>query len=264
MRRPEAQRNSFERVNWTALARLLQLTPGARNFNRERPETAPLRPSLRVAGPMMRHSVSRELYAYWNRLRGARAAPDRSDIDPDAIRHVLADSFIVEVESACVFPIRLSGTRLNALWLSEQKGRSFLDLWRAEDRRNVAAALLTVVDGATPIVAGALARSPNVDDDRNGAIVAEFDRDLNFELLLLPLRHYGKTHSRLLGSLSSANQTSWFGRAVASPLFLKSLRIIRAQDPAPAPRPSLEGAYWRRTARPTPRLIVHEGGKSRL
>jgi hypothetical protein len=91
----------------------------------------------------MRHSVSRELYAYWNSLRGARAAPDRSDIDPAAIRHVLADSFIVEVEQACVFPIRLCGTRLNALWLSDQKGKSFLDLWRAEDRRNVAAALLT-------------------------------------------------------------------------------------------------------------------------
>jgi hypothetical protein len=212
----------------------------------------------------MRHSVSKDLYAYWNRLRGARAAPDRSDVDPAAIRHVLADSFIVEVAPACVFPIRLCGTRMNALWLSDQKGKSFLDLWRAEDRRNVAAALLTVVDGAAPVVAGALARPPSFNDDRGGANFAEFDRDLNFELLLLPLRHFGKTHSRLLGSLSSSNQTSWFGRAVAAPLHLKSLRIIRAQEQERTAQSSLVGRSSRGAARPAPRLIVYEGGSSKL
>jgi len=114
----------------------------------------------------MRHSVSKDLYAYWNWLRGARAAPDRSDIDPAAIRHVLADSFIVEVEPACVFPIRLRGTRMNALWLSDQKGKSFLDLWRAEDRRNVAAALLTVVDGTTPALSHARRASTTAEAER--------------------------------------------------------------------------------------------------
>ena len=177
---------------------------------------------------------------------------------------MLADSFIVEVEPACVFPIRLCGTRMNALWLSDQKGKSFLDLWRAEDRRNVAAALLTVVDGATPVVAGVLACPPSVNDDRSGAKIAEFDRDLNLELLLLPLRHFGKTHSRLLGSLSSSNQTSWFGRAVAAPLYLKSLRIIRAQEQKPTAQSSLIGRSPRGAARPAPRLIVHEGGRSNM
>ncbi len=212
----------------------------------------------------MRHSVSKELYAYWNRLRGARAAPDRSDIDPAEIRHVLADSFIVEVEPACVFPIRLCGTRMNALWLSDQKGKSFLDLWRAEDRHNVAAALLTVVDGATPVVAGALACPPIVNDDRSAAKIAEFDRDLNLELLLLPLRHFGKTHSRLLGSLSSSNQTSWFGREVAAPLYLKSLRVIRAHEQNPTAQSSAVGHSPRAAARPAPQLIVHEGGRSNM
>jgi hypothetical protein len=212
----------------------------------------------------MRHSVSKELYDYWNRLRGARSAPDRSDIDPAAIRHVLADSFIVEVEPACVFPIRLCGTRLNALWQSEQKGKSFLDLWREEDRRNVAAALLTVVDGATPVVAGALARASSFHDNQSEAAVTDFDRDLNFELLLLPLRHFGKTHSRLLGSLSSSNQTSWFGRAVASPLNLKSLRIIRAREPEASTPAASVARLPGGGARPAPRLIVHEGGKSRM
>ncbi|MGA8170754.1 MAG: PAS domain-containing protein [Methylocystis sp.] len=210
----------------------------------------------------MRHSVSRDLYTYWNRLRGARSAPDRSDIDPAAIRHVLADSFIVEIEPSCRFPIRLCGTRLNALWLSDQKGNSFLDLWRSEDRRSVAAALLTVIDGATPIVAGALAHAPGVDQHQFDKAIADVDRDLNFELLLLPLRHFGKTHSRLLGSLSSSNQTPWLGHTVASKLYLKSLRIIRAQEPQAAPSPTVYSS--RGAGKRPPLLVVHEGGKARM
>ena len=207
----------------------------------------------------MRQSVSRDLYAYWNQLRGDRAAPDRTDIDPAAIRHVLADSFIIEVEPACVFPIRLCGTRLNALWLADQKGKSFLDLWREEDRRNVAAALLTVIDGITPVVAGALARAPSIDrvglgGVGGGVLAADLDRDMNLELLLLPLRHFGKTHSRLLGSLASSDQTPWLGRAVASPLHLKSLRVLHARQPLLAAPPR----------RGVPKLVVLEGGKMRM
>jgi len=207
----------------------------------------------------MRHPVSKDLYAYWNRLRGARSAPDRSDIDPAAIRHVLADSFIIEIDPACVFPIRLCGTRLNALRMTEQKGRSFLDLWQEEDRRSLAAALLTVIDGVTPIVAGAKARAP-IDASWNSPL----NNDMSFELLLLPLRHFGKTHSRLLGSLSSSDQVDWFGRAVASPLELASLRVIRLQETAKVTRANPADLTPLPIGRRIPKLVVYEGGKSRL
>src|SRR5438309_12072410 len=98
----------------------------------------------------MRQAATRELFAYWDRLRKGRAAPERAEIDPAAIRNVLADTFLLEIDPGCTFPIRLSGTRLNALWLSEQKGRSFLDLWADEERRCVAAMVLTVIDGVNP------------------------------------------------------------------------------------------------------------------
>ncbi len=203
---------------------------------------------------MMRHPVSKDLFAYWNGLRGARAAPDRSDIDPAAIRHVLADSFIIEVDSACLFPIRLCGTRVNALRMSEQKGESFLGLWTPEDRRSVAAALLTVVDGATPIVAGARSRSP-LDAPR---------QDMTFELLLLPLRHFGKTHSRLLGSLAPCEQKDWFGKVTTPGLDLVSMRVIRPNEtPAPGLKraPALSSSNPRSIA---PRLVVYQGGKSQF
>jgi hypothetical protein len=197
----------------------------------------------------MRQSVTKELYAYWSRLKGARSAPDRTDIDPAAIRHVLADTFIVEIDQACAFPIRLSGTRLNALWLDDQKGRSFLDLWRMEDRRNVAAAVLTVIDGVAPIVAGARAAA-----SRGGP--------LELELLLLPLRHFGKTHSRLLGSLAPVYHPEWLGRTPTLPLELVSLRVL---DTAAETLSSVRQSTFStpRAAGQRPQLVVYEGGKPR-
>jgi hypothetical protein len=196
----------------------------------------------------MRQKVSKELFAYWNELKGARAAPDRSDIDPMAIRQILADTFIIEVDQDCVFPMRLSGTRLNALWLREQKGLSFIDLWRKEDRRGVAAALLTVIDGASPIVAGARIHAPG-------------DARLDLELLLLPLRHFGKTHSRVLGALSPTHQPEWLGLQRAGPLELVSLRVVDAAAPRREP-----GNYApvgsARIVGGRPRLVVYQGDKA--
>lgn len=197
----------------------------------------------------MRHQVNKDLFAYWSDLKGARAAPDRSDIDPIAIRHILADTFILEIDAECAFPLRLCGTRLDALWRREQKGESFVDLWRDEDRRNVAAAVLTVIDGVTPIIAGVRTEAPG-------------EPPLELELLLLPLRHFGKTHSRVLGALAPAYQPEWFGQLRAGPLELVSLRIIRA-----LPFRATVSNYPRFEAeqlhRPRPRLVVYEGDKLR-
>jgi hypothetical protein len=204
----------------------------------------------------MRHTVSKDLFAYWNQLRGARAAPDRGDIDPAAIRQVLADSFILEIDSARLFPIRLCGTRVNALKLAEQKGESFLDLWRSEDRRSVARALLTVIDDVTPVVAGVRSPAPT---EGPANIVAR--GDMNFELLLLPLRHFGKTHSRVLGSLSSREPSNWFGKTAAPPLSLISMRIIRGDEAQEAIAMRISTS---RMALGTKRanFVVYQGGKS--
>lgn len=202
----------------------------------------------------MRQAVSKGVYAYWNSLRGERAAPERADIDPVAMRRLLADSFLVEVDAHCLFPIRLFGTKLSALWLEDQHGRSFLDLWRDEDRRSIASAMLTVIEGVTPVVGGAKAqkcegRTP-------------LDRDMDLEVLLLPLRHHGKTHSRVLGALSISTPAAWFGRAKAGPLQLSSLRVLRAAERRHDGAPCFGG---RPSPRPqgTPQLIVYKGGKSR-
>ena len=43
----------------------------------------------------MKHESIRQLFDYWNERRGTREAPERSDIEPGAIRRALADTFIL-------------------------------------------------------------------------------------------------------------------------------------------------------------------------
>lgn len=165
----------------------------------------------------MKHAATRDLFAYWNALRAGRAAPERGDIDPTAIREVLADTFMLDADFSSGFPFRLAGTRVNALFDAEQKGHAFLDLWQAVERRNIAAVLMTVSDGACPVVAGATA-APRGQDE------------CAFELLFLPLRHHGKTHSRLLGLVKATTQPAWLGLLPVGPLSLRSLRIVEAPE----------------------------------
>lgn len=161
----------------------------------------------------MRQAATQELYFYWNQLRGARLSPEREEIDPTAIRHILADTMILEVDDERQFPIRISGSRLNALFLDEQKGSTLVSLFAPEDRAAVSAMALSVLDGARPIVAGLTAEAMD-------------GEDANLELLLLPLRHRGKTHARLLASLTPTAIPSWFGLRPARCLRIVAMRFI--------------------------------------
>lgn len=154
--------------------------------------------------------VTRDLHDYWERLKGERAAPDRAEIDPVAIRHILPDIFIIEVDPERRLPLRLCGARVNALWQHEQKGRPFLGWWKAQRREAAAEAIRQVIDAETPLVAQARA-----------ALGAS-----EFELLLLPLRHFGRSCSRVMGSLAPAERLDWVGIRPVGPLDLVAARTL--------------------------------------
>jgi hypothetical protein len=162
----------------------------------------------------MKLATTRELYAYWNEIRRERLAPERADIDPTAIRGLLGHTFVLETDRAGRFPFRLSGTRLNALFMRELRGSSFLGLWQSAERRQIAELLLSVLDDVMPLIIGA-----------GAAPLGHVAVDL--ELLLLPLRHRGKTHARILGSLTPSRQSSWFGLIAAEALMLRSVRVLK-------------------------------------
>ena len=151
----------------------------------------------------MKQGVSRNLYNYWNALRAGRTAPERGDIDPAAIRHILAYTFILEVSPVSMsqareVTFRLSGTRLNALFQRDLKGRPFAEIWLPHGAALASTVLNAVLDDRAATVAGVMGSPSGFD------VVA-------FEMMLLPLRHHGKTHARLLGSIAASVVPTWIG-----------------------------------------------------
>jgi hypothetical protein len=162
-----------------------------------------------------------ELHAYWNRLRGARSAPERNDVDPGAIRGVLADTFVLDFDEKRGFPFRIAGSRANALFLKEQRGLSFLELWRDADREELDSILHCVADETQPFLIGAEARPAGLET-------------MDIEIILLPLRHHGLTHSRVLGGLAVRAAPEWMGLTRAGPIALTSLRALESAREKPA------------------------------
>ena len=167
----------------------------------------------------MKLAASRELFAYWNALRGQRSAPERDDVDPSAIRGVLADTFILEFDPARGFPLRVVGARTNALFLRELRGEAFLGLWRAADRPEISAIVTALADEAQPFLIGAAAAPvgfPQVD----------------VEVLLLPLRRRGDTHARALGCCAPRGVPRWLGLVGVGSMTLLTLRALGPADRA--------------------------------
>jgi hypothetical protein len=67
-------------------------------------------------GRLVKHTSTRVVFEYWNRQRGQRSAPTRSEIDPAAIRHILGDTFMLAADVIDGIRFRLAGTRVCTLF----------------------------------------------------------------------------------------------------------------------------------------------------
>jgi hypothetical protein len=170
-----------------------------------------------TSGAAMKLASSRELYDYWSKLRGARSAPERSEIDPVAIRGVLADTFILEVDPAAGYPFRVAGARTSSLFQCELRGRPFLEIWHLSSRGEIADVLALVSDEASPVIGGVSAKAAGF-------------QPVELELLVLPLRHRGATHARILGLCSPTSVPNWLGLAPVASMTLQSMRVLRGED----------------------------------
>ncbi|WP_119307973.1 PAS domain-containing protein [Cohaesibacter haloalkalitolerans] len=177
----------------------------------------------------MKHQVTRELFSYWDGLRGGRTAPERSDIDPAEIHQILGDTFILEYDNENSLTFRLAGTRLCGSFCRELKGRNFYDLWSTEDLSSMKLLLTAVVEDEAAAVIGFKGKT-------------ERNQELEFEAILLPLRHYGQPKSRLLGAASPVDMPYWIGIWPVRELSISSMRLIwpderpafmRTQEQAP-------------------------------
>ena len=193
----------------------------------------------------MKHPSIRELFDYWTLRRGQRAAPDRADIEPGAIRRVLADTFILSFDDAAGHPFRIAGTRVCAAFGRELKSEGFLGLWTRESRPLARDLLNIVAHEAVGVVANA-----------RGISTAGSTQEL--ELLVLPLSHRGRTDARVMGALAPRGTGLWLGACTLGPLTLGTLRYLGAEaDVVPTSIVPL-----RPEGRVRHGFIVYDGGQS--
>lgn len=173
---------------------------------------------------MMQTASARTLYDYWNALRGARSAPDRRDIDPTRIRNALSNTFILELDEAEEYSFRLAGSHLCSAYARELKGRSFTKLWHQRDRD----AMETLIRAVTEDHAVALVTFQGITGIHTRA---------NFETILLPIRHNGSTHSRILGAMTAIEEPYWLGVQPITEQRITGLRLIWPDDVASGEMP---------------------------
>jgi hypothetical protein len=161
----------------------------------------------------MKHQATRDLYAYWQQLRRGRIAPDRAEIEPADIRHLLGHTFILEVVSRREYRFRLAGTRICALYGREMKGKDFAEFWVGKDREAIATMLSAITEDAAATVMGLVGKT-------------DHGRELALEALMLPLKQRNEGYTRILGSLVPMDDPFWIGIHPVMSQTVASLRLI--------------------------------------
>jgi len=216
----------------------------------------------------MQKTSTRILYDYWNSIRGSRSAPDRKDIDPTRIREALANTFILELADNDKFSFRLAGSHLCTSYCRELKGRSFSSLWHERDTD----AIETLTRAVTEDHAVALVTFQGT---------TALHTKVSFETILMPLRHNGSTHTRLLGAMTALEEPYWLGVQPILEQRITGLRLIWPDDIAadegvrdvaaniggdvgfaPAATPvAMPATVYGRSARRYAHLAVIDGGR---
>jgi hypothetical protein len=137
----------------------------------------------------MKHPSSREFFAYWDARRGDARAPDRSEIEPDAVRGLLGDIFVLSYDNEAGYPFRVAGTRVCALLGRDLKDFSFSALFAPESRHEIEDLISYVAEEMLAAVAGITATSPD-------------GRTAHLELLLLPFNNRAHAPVSMTGMLA--------------------------------------------------------------
>lgn len=160
----------------------------------------------------MKHQSTIALFQYWDRLRGERPAPQRTEVEPTDIKALLADTFILEQDGRGEAIFRLAGTRLCAAYGRELKGYSFPLLWSQRDQRIISRHAYSVFHHNAVIVIRFTGHGAN-------------GKTAEFELILLPL-HGGERGLRALGVIVALTKPYWLGALPVTENSINELRVI--------------------------------------
>ena len=116
----------------------------------------------------MKHPSNREFFAYWDQKRGDGRAPDRTDIEPGAVRGLLGDIFVLSYDASAGYPFRVAGTRVCALLGADLKDKSFSGLFEPGSRRDIEEIIAAVAEETLAAVAGVTAATSGGPQARRG------------------------------------------------------------------------------------------------
>lgn len=199
-------------------------------------------------GITMKHAANRQLFRYWDRLRGDRPAPMRYEIEPSEIGAILSDTFILEATDDRRYAYRLAGTRVCGYFGRELKGENWLDGWEPDALELLSVNLRATVNEGS----GTLVRFTGTNTQA---------QTCPFETILLPLVNRGSGFTRILGATMPLDAIYWLG---AYPIIGVDFDEVQAIWPnnsrhfRPPARPDGELAF------PVARrghLALYEGGR---
>lgn len=167
----------------------------------------------------MQQPTSRQLYAYWDRVRNGRVAPRRFEIEPAQIANILPETFIAEGAGLLGYRFRLAGTKICEQFGRELRGADLLGLWEEPDRIAIASLLRNVFTDAAVGYGRFRAYASN-------------NRQASFEFIILPLIHTGETINRTLGAITAIEPPFWLG---AEPLLRQKIIEVNLHWPDGVP-----------------------------
>ncbi|MBO6918629.1 MAG: PAS domain-containing protein [Rhizobiaceae bacterium] len=160
----------------------------------------------------MRHKTSRELFQYWNLLRGEDPAPSRHVFEPAYIGNILPSVFMLELVGD-IASLNLAGGDICAMFGDDLRGKSFSSLWLNGVERKPSTIIAQCANEQKPfvIVADGLSTHGTVN---------------KLEMILLPLVSEDGKFDRVIGSLSQLNQGFAFNNKHIIGMSLTAIRQI--------------------------------------
>jgi hypothetical protein len=140
--------------------------------------------------PVIEHDILRELWAYWDSIRGEKAMPSRADFDPLDIPRLLPNLILFDVEPGTRrLKARLVGTQVVATYGIDYTGRYLDEIDFGAHRDDILRDYYRCLDTAAPCLTQSSFWS---------------DRGLTYSMqrLILPLSDDGRTVNKLLACLA--------------------------------------------------------------
>ncbi|HKD47286.1 MAG TPA: PAS domain-containing protein [Rhizomicrobium sp.] len=167
----------------------------------------------------MKHRNSHFLVGYWSRIRCGREIPDQTDINPRAIKRLLAYAFILDCENPTNPVYRLGGTALCERFGFELKGFDFLTHWDARSSLALKGILKQSLKTKKPLCLSSVA-------------VTTGHNTSELETILAPVSFNGCEPRRFFGLMQFlSDPASLLGRVIAYER-LKAFKLIQEDEPS--------------------------------